>query len=143
MRKLLLLIWPAVLLMTGCCANGPAFVPLENSDPNQAVIYIYRPFSTTYFVYAPKVLVDEIEYGTLQNNGYIACAVKPGKRIIETKGVSPKPLTIYADIEKGAEYYFRWWVEVEGAYTMTAAFQLAAMKPEFGLTEIQQTKKCQ
>ena len=133
-----------LFFITGCTASGPAFSPVENSDINKSLVYIYRPYSAIFCGVAPYVYIDDVKHDQLKNNGYLVYTVDPGKRIIETNCNLSTPLTLYLDVVAGNEYYVRWSVDVDTNFVAVMhTNQLGLIPKEYAIHEIRQTKNSQ
>ena len=139
MKKLLFTVLGSAMILTGCAANGPAFALMEHSDPNEAVIYFYRPDMFFGDAAMPTICIDEVKQGVLKHKGYLVCSVQPGRRMIEsTTALGMRPLTMYLDAAGGNEYFVRWWFVSNG---MSYSYHLGLIPREHALREIQLARK--
>lgn len=139
MRVAQFLLILSALFITGCAANGPPFSRMENSDPNKALIYIYRCSGASDFDRVLDVYIDEEPRGRLLYNGYLAYALDPGKRVLTVKNNVLGHLTIYPDLIEGHEYYFRWSYNSHGLVVREC--RLEAIPSEIAIEEIKDTKR--
>lgn len=130
----------AALLLTGCAANGPVFTPEENVNPSKSLVYIYRPGNVVACGWTPRIYIDEVEKGRLKNDGYLVCAIDPGKRMIESTW-GGNMLTQYLDAVAGEEYYFRWFADFGEGYGTSITISFGLIPEEYALREIQHTKR--
>jgi Protein of unknown function (DUF2846) len=140
MRAIILILAGSFVFITGCTASGPAFSPVEITDANKAIVYIYRPSNFIGGGSNPPVYVDEIKQGRLQNNGYLVYSIKPGKRMIGIEDLTPEPLTIYPDFIAGKEYYIRLSFKTEFTKVVT---MFEVVPKECAIQEIKLTKKAE
>lgn len=138
----------AVILLTllsisafsGCSASGPAFARREHPDPNQALVYIYRPANLIGAASVTTISIDAEDRGQLKEKGYLVFDLKPGKRMIEARYWGTPPLTLYLDAAAGEEYFLRWFVDIGEGYGISHTLSFGQIPSEYALREIQYTK---
>lgn len=70
------------MTISGCSATGPIYKPVEATDGNQSVIYVYRTDSHTMVARKAYFEIDGSPSGTLSNNGYMYIVAPPGRHKI-------------------------------------------------------------
>ena len=128
--------------ITGCAADGPAFIRAEHlQSPDQALICFYRPIHCAALGSGPRIYIDEVEKGQLKPKGYLVRTADPGTRMIEGN-FSGLLMTIYLDVVAGEEYYIRWYTsdEFTGSGVLVTS-TWGVIPKEYALAEIQKTKR--
>jgi len=94
---------------------GPGFHPVIETDPLNAVVYVYRPFSdwAEQELQAPSFFIQNQRLFGLKNNMYVALELEPGRH----KFSALRPLAILhvekifeleLDVDPGEVYYMRY-----------------------------------
>jgi hypothetical protein len=84
----------ALLLLSACTQTVGHFSPTVASDPNNTVLYIYRPEATTPGVMKPlkfdypDVLIDGKSIGVLKYGEYLVTELTPGAHSITITGLT-------------------------------------------------------
>lgn len=99
----------SVVLLTACAAPGPKY-SVEPLGPNEAAIYVYRPWRLAMGGGAPAIALDGREMGDLKNGGFLQFKVPPGEYTLEQKyswswGVRASPVVVRA--RPGVKHYVR------------------------------------
>lgn len=95
--------------------EGPSFHPVVETEPLNAVVYVYRPFSdwADQELQAPSFFVQEQRLFGLKNNMYVALELEPGRH----KFSALRPLAVLhvekifeleLDVDPGEVYYMRY-----------------------------------
>lgn len=95
--------------------EGPGYHPVLETDPLNAVVYIYRPFSdwAAQELQAPSIFIQEQRMFGLKNNMYVALELEPGRHVFSAR----RPLAILhvekifeleLDVDPGEVYYMRY-----------------------------------
>ncbi len=99
----------AVSLMTACANQPSTFTAAPEQAELGSVVYIYRPASSSNFLYSPRVIVDDDEKFSIANGDYRYIYLPAGEHVISlnptdqyTTGAATM-LTVEAD----ARYYLR------------------------------------
>jgi len=82
--KLVLILCSSVLL-TGCGAHGPAFSPVELTQSDKALVYIYRPAAFEGGANTFRIRVNDNHVTDLSNGGYYAYMADPGELSFKIK----------------------------------------------------------
>ncbi len=122
MRRYRLRITALVALLLGACASTPDyFAPASPSDPDKALVYIYRPaadnpgkkpLTTSY----PEILVDGRGVGLLRYREHFSVELAPGTHEFVATGLTPDARWEPQDrrytlrVEAGKVYYLRFRV---------------------------------
>lgn len=94
---------------------GPLFHPVTDTDPLNAVVYFYRPFSdwADQELQAPSIFVNGDRVFGIKNNMYVALELEPGRHHFSGR----RPLAILhveeifdldLDVDPGEVYYLRY-----------------------------------
>ena|GEM_PF-2912557 len=76
-------LWLSAILLLAACASDPAtFVGAPLQPDKGSVVYIYRPSSSSNFMYSPKVVIDESEKFSLGNGDYRYVYLQAGEHAI-------------------------------------------------------------
>jgi hypothetical protein len=100
---------PAILLLAACANKPPAFVAAPAQPDKGSVVYIYRPSSSSNFMYSPKVVIDENEKFSLGNGDYRYVYLQAGDHAIglgATGQYSTDAPTVLR-VEADKSYYLR------------------------------------
>jgi hypothetical protein len=95
--------------------EGPGYHPVVETDPLNAVVYVYRPFSdwADQELQAPSLFIQEQRMFGLKNNMYVALELEPGRHVFSAR----RPLAILhvekifyleLDVDPGEVYYMRY-----------------------------------
>lgn len=95
--------------------EGPGYHPVMETDPLNAVVYVYRPFSdwADQELQAPSFFIQEQRMFGLKNNMYVALELEPGRHLFSAR----RPLAILhvekifeleLDVDPGEVYYMRY-----------------------------------
>ena len=95
--------------------EGPGFHPVLETDPLNAVVYVYRPFSdwADQELQAPSFFIQGQRLFGLKNNMYVALELEPGRHQFSAL----RPLAILhveqifeleLDVDPGEVYYMRY-----------------------------------
>ena len=99
----------AASLITACSNTPSTFVPAPEQAELGSVVYIYRPASSSNFMYSPRVIVDDDEKFSIASGDYRYVYLPPGEHSI---GLNPADqyatdaATTLA-IETDTRYYLR------------------------------------
>lgn len=81
----LVLIFCSSIFLTGCGAHGPAFSPVEITQSDKALVYIYRQASFAGGANTFRIWVNDNHVTDLSNGGYYAYMVDPGELSFKVK----------------------------------------------------------
>lgn len=95
--------------------EGPGYHPVVETDPLNAVVYVYRPFSdwADQELQAPNLFIQEQRMFGIKNNMYVALELEPGRHVFSAR----RPLAILhveqifeleLDVDPGEVYYMRY-----------------------------------
>lgn len=95
--------------------EGPSFHPVVETDPLNAVVYFYRPFSdwADQELQAPNIFVNGEKVFGIKNNMYVALELEPGRHHFSAR----RPLAILhveqifdldLDVDPSEVYYLRY-----------------------------------
>lgn len=100
---------PAILLLAACASKPPAFVAAPPQPDKGSVVYIYRPSSSSNFMYSPKVVIDENEKFGLGNGDYRYVYLQAGDHVIglSATGQYSTDAPTVLRVEAGESYYLR------------------------------------
>jgi len=95
--------------------EGPGYHPVVETDPLNAVVYVYRPFSdwADQELQSPSLFIQEQRMFGLKNNMYVALELEPGRHVFSAR----RPLAILhvetifeleLDVDPGEVYYMRY-----------------------------------
>ena len=126
------------ILLISCSAVGPKFSPVELTNTNESLVYIYRDDSFCLAARSPDIHIDGGIVSALSSNGYIFANVKPGVHLLEAKGLFDLPSkSIEFEAIKGKSHYIKWSAEC-GFFTWKLS--LVEIPEETALREISVTK---
>ena len=134
----------AVLLMTACSNKDSVFVAAPQDSEKGSVVYIYRPTSTTNFMYSPRVVIDGNEQFKIGNGDYSYVYLQSGAH---TVGLNPTdqyitepPVSI--DVDPGKSYYLRvkTLLKFEPDKMNTRKFWIDVVDEQEALSEIVKTE---
>jgi hypothetical protein len=113
------------LLFTACSAGGPAFTAAA-SQPNSALVYIYRPGRTMIVPTSPGVLIDGEERILMKNNGYSFFYLPPGRHsfALLLSDRSEGLAHVNMDLQSGHTYFLK----VDGDHDSFAMFKSTAFR---------------
>ena len=149
-----LLLWPIAVLLIGCASRGPAFEAAAPPSSEQALVYVYRPY-TSFHIGNPDIPIlylDEQKMGRIAINGYLAIYVDVGAHSIDVKA-SVLGLPTYSlgqvrfDAAPGQTYYVRYTeqfanvVGVPGTWAVTSRSKLGPVSSDMGRIEIRATRR--
>ena len=80
------LLLSTALLLVACSAKQSVFIPAPQTDKQDAVVYVYRPSSSTNFMMSPKVVIDGNEKFKIASGDYRYVYLQPGSHSI---GLNP------------------------------------------------------
>lgn len=63
---------------TSCTTFGPAYAPHPGIQPDESLLYIFRPPAHAQGALTAVFTLDDVPVAKLENNGYVALVVKPG-----------------------------------------------------------------
>lgn len=134
------------------------FDPTPLSDPDKAMVYVYRPAASNpgkkplRFKY-PEVMIDGASAGFLKYNQYLAVEVAPGKREFVVTGLTrdakwePRDRKYSLTVEPGQSYFMRFQVAFDVARMSLGTFSgqyiitLHPVDESDAVYEIRHTKK--
>lgn len=95
----------ALLLLSGCGAKGPKFTEVEKLQPNQGLVYVYRPSSfvgggVSYDLHTKKADGTDKVIGHLKNGGYFSYTTQPDEIEFWAKTESTSSVTIDVQANK-------------------------------------------
>nr|WP_319394372.1 DUF2846 domain-containing protein [uncultured Desulfobacter sp.] len=117
MKKIVLLLFAMVLILSGCLLTVPGkeavtFEKLQSSNNGQSILYVYRPFHIMKGSVMFNVLVDGDVRGTISKNEYIPLVLIPGTHQITLESSATWPKNTYGDfsidIKPGEMMFYRW-----------------------------------
>ena len=94
-----------VLLVAGCAASGPRFVPVEAVPQEKALVYIYRNNSIVGGAIRYHVSVGDEPIVHLIRGGYYPYLADPGETTFWAKTEAREEITEY--LQAGRTYYLR------------------------------------
>jgi hypothetical protein len=155
-----LLIGLGVLLLSACTQTVGHFTPTVASNPNDTVLYLYRPAATTPGLMKPlkydypDVLIDGKSIGVLKYDEYLVTELAPGAHTITITGLttaasgwSPRDIKQAIPPSQGKEVFMRLKVEYDldemnlGQPGAKYIIQLAPVEPENAIYEIRNTTR--
>jgi hypothetical protein len=115
MKKTILIL----LLLSGCAAMGPKFIPETNISSDMALIYVYRKSSIVGAANEPYAFINSKHHTELLNGGYAFQYVKPGSVTIGTlqgywgldlisRLIEKQKILLTIDVEAGKTYYIQY-----------------------------------
>ena len=123
--RICLLVGGGVLaaLLAGCQSSS-YFDPTPLANPDNAMVYLYRPAATNpgkkpLRLSYPEVMIDGKSAGFLKYNEYLPLEVPPGKRQFVLTGLTrdakwePRDRTYTLKVEAGQSYFMRFQVEFD------------------------------
>lgn len=72
-------------LLASCTLTGSKFTPLESAESQHGVLYVYRPSNYDMGLMSALITLDGKQVAVLENGGYVALIVEPGKHTITQK----------------------------------------------------------
>ena len=108
--------------LIGACANTDYFAPTPAADPENAVVYLYRPaasnpgkkpLTTSY----PEIMVDDRSVGLLKYRKHLRIELPAGSHKFVATGLTPEARwepenrEYTLRVEAGGVYYMRFRVE--------------------------------
>jgi Protein of unknown function (DUF2846) len=108
--------YAVIVFLTGCAASGPVFTPHQGIQPDQALLYVFRPDVHAMSVLAAEIEVDGKVQAQLENNGYMALPLAAGRHVVVQrwkagllgeKGLENKPISTTVDLAAGSVTYLR------------------------------------
>lgn len=138
MKKLFIL---ALACLTGCAATGPAFKPVENVDPNNALLYIYRSNTFGLGGRAAYFYVDDVNVFDLNIEGYSWVSLPPGSYKLKQKwgiDIIVKPIEMDLKVNPGETQYmsFETYGCNAGSGKICIEWVLRRVPPETGQRDI-------
>lgn len=129
-------VWSIFLLplLLGACSATPYFAAKTLSDPEKALVYVYRPKASNpgkkpmRYSY-PDIQVDGASIGILHYNKHLVAELTPGSREFVSTGLSPladwnQGETKYTlKLEAGKTYYMRLRVEYNTDHMTIGSFK--------------------
>jgi len=106
------------------CQSSSYFDPTPLANPDNAIVYLYRPAATNpgkkpLRLSYPEVMIDGKSAGFLKYNEYLPLEVVPGKRQFVLTGLTrdakwePEDRTYTLKVEAGETYFMRFQVEFD------------------------------
>lgn len=106
------------------CQSSSYFDPTPLANPDNAIVYLYRPAATNpgkkpLRLSYPEVMIDGKSAGFLKYNEYLSLEVPPGKRQFVLTGLTrdakwePEDRTYSLTVEAGETYFMRFQVEFD------------------------------
>lgn len=106
------------------CQSSSYFDPTPLANPDNAIVYLYRPAATNpgkkpLRLSYPEVMIDGKSAGFLKYNEYLSLEVPPGKRQFVLTGLTrdakwePEDRTYTLKVEAGQTYFMRFQVEFD------------------------------
>lgn len=155
-----LLLAAGVLLLSACTQTVGHFTPTTASNPDNTVLYVYRPAATTpglmkplKFDY-PDVLVDGKSIGVLKYDEYLVAELAPGAHTMTITGLtttasgwSPRDIKQAIPQSKDKEVFMRLKVEYDvdemnlGQPGAKYIIQLTPVEPGNAIYEIRNTTR--
>lgn len=136
-----IILFVAALLLLGCAATGPAFQSAAAPKEDDALIYVYRPESSTLSARSARIHVDGAPVVDLSNNGYTTVYVKAGRHKVSQyypallgvlgSGKTEEPVEIWIDAKPNQRHY----VEVFARHTTTSSAWTTTMHFVWTLAE--------
>ena len=99
----------AILLLGACASTTATFVAAPPQPEKGSVVYIYRPSSSSNFMYSPKVVIDGNEKFSIGNGDYRYVYLQAGDHSIglNATGQYTTPSPTALRVEPGTSYYLR------------------------------------
>ena len=100
---------PAILLLAACASDPATFVGAPLQPDKGSVVYIYRPSSSSNFMYSPRVVIDENETFSLANGDYRYVYLQAGEHAIglDATGQYTTDAPTVLRVEADKSYYLR------------------------------------
>ena len=153
----------AVLLAAGLlagCQGSSYFDPTPLANPDNAIVYLYRPAATNpgkkpLRLSYPEVMIDGESAGFLKYNEYLPLEVPPGKRQFVLTGLTreakwePEDRTYTLEVEAGQTYFMRFRVEFDvnnmslGTFTGQYLIHLHPVERDEAIYEIRHSSEGQ
>lgn len=134
----------AVLLLAACANTASNFVAAPPQPEQGYAVYLYRPSSSSNFMYSPRVVIDGDEQFSLGNGDYRYVYLQPGEHTIGLGATGQyttgEPTAL--QVEAGSSYYLRVRTQLrfEQGGMNTRTFWLEAVDEKTALSEIGATK---
>lgn len=99
----------AGLQLNGCSNNTKAFAPAPQNPDKGSVVYVYRPSSSSNFMYSPRIAVDDNEKFAIGNGDYRYMYLAEGKHtaVVNPTGQYQTKSPVEMNVEAGKSYYLR------------------------------------
>ena len=134
MKHLVLYLSMILLPALGGCVSSSYFEPTPLANPENAMVYIYRPAATNpgkkpLTLSYPEVMLDDSSLGMLRYNEYISVEVQPGQHEFLVTGLTreakwePRDLSYKLTVDAGKSYFLRYRVEFNTAKMSLGTFK--------------------
>jgi len=157
MKTLSRLLTLLTLTLVGACASPGYFAPTPASNPDNAVVYIYRPAATNpgkkpLTTSYPEIMVNGESAGMLRYKEYLRLELPPGEYEFVATGLTPNARWEPTDrsyglsLESGDVRYLRFRVEFNtdkmsvGTFRGQYIINLHAMAESEAIYQIRETK---
>jgi hypothetical protein len=149
-----------IVLASACTQTVGHFTPTPASNPDNTVLYVYRPAATTPGLMKPlkydypDVLIDGTSVGVLKYDEYLVTQLAPGAHTITITGLtaaasgwSPRDIKQAIPPGNNKEIFMRLKVEYDvnemnlGQPGAKYIIQLAPVEPENAIYEIRNTTR--
>lgn len=120
------------VVMTACGASGPIYKQHLASNPNSAMVYVYRPSRAVNCCVAPTVYVEAEAQGTLKNGGYLVFELPPRETTITVGDGAHgfEAQTLELPLDAGTSYYLKWVIGELSQLDMMAVGGMAVGRSE-------------
>lgn len=146
MKRTSLLLGIISVLLAGCAAKGPAFVPVQISDPDTATVYIYRRNNSVLRARAAYFYVNDVNVFDLRAAGYSWIALPAGKYTLRQAWgadmLLAKPIVAHLEVRPGQTRYYSFQTGLcEGGYAhVCLEWEIREETSDVGSREIQKMK---
>lgn len=132
----------------GCAATGPVYEPAPEPNENQALVYLYRPYSSTFGASKADFSLDGNYLVQLSKGGYTFVYVSPGQHSISHQWVGwpiggrlTSPVVIMVNARPGQKHYVELlsWTEPD-FMAMVHKFSLTEVSEERAVTKLRECR---
>ncbi len=142
-RFFTVLLASSLCLFAACSNNSKGFVAAPQDVDKGSVVYVYRPSSSSNFMYSPKVAVDDNEKFSIGSGDYRYMYLPEGKHtvVINPTGQYETKSPVEIQVEPGKSYYLRvsTSLKFEKEQMNTRLFWIEQVAEQEALTEIAKT----
>ncbi len=99
----------AVVFITACAHEAPAFVPAPEQAEKGSIVYIYRPSSSSNFMMSPQLVIDDQARFRVGNGDYHYVYLQAGEHALRLQPTDQYSAgqAVALVVETGRSHYLR------------------------------------